>query len=108
MSNLATFPQSWRGFGEAMNLWFREKMWIKSILKRELGLSSEKVLFSDHHLSHAASAFFASPFDEPAILTMDGIGEWSNSTWGYGKASWTDGSENKLLPFPMSNDFLIP
>lgn len=97
MSNLATFPRSWRGFGEAMNLWFREKMWIKSVLKRELGLNSEKVLFSDHHLSHAASAFFASPFDESAILTMDGVGEWSNATWGHGKASWADGSENKLV-----------
>ena len=61
MTALTTFPRSWETFGEAMIVWFDEKLWIKSRLASHLGLPEERVLFVEHHLSHAASAFFASP-----------------------------------------------
>ena len=94
---LATFPKSWRTFGEAMITWFDEKMWIKSLLMREIGVPANKVLFTDHHLAHAASAFFCSPYEDAAILTIDGVGEWTTATMGYGRASWNDGNLNQIV-----------
>ena len=79
---LGTFPRSWKVFREAMIAWFDEKLWIKSILMHKLGVPADKVLFVDHHLSHAASAFFCSPFEEAAVLTIDGVGEWTTTTPG--------------------------
>ena len=104
---LGTFPKSWRVFGEAMINYFDEKLWIKNILMSELGVPAEKVLFVDHHVSHAASAMFASPFEEAAILTLDGVGEWTTASIGKGTASWSDGSQNSIqlwdeLRFPHS------
>src|SRR5437764_4125061 len=66
-----------------MPLWLKEKLWIPDIIKKELGYSGS-VLFSEHHESHAASAFYPSPFNEAAILTMDGVGEWATSSYGVG------------------------
>jgi carbamoyltransferase len=100
MSTLGTFPKSWRAFGEAMVTWFDEKLWIKSLIAERIGVSAEKILFTDHHTAHAASAFFASPFDEAAILTIDGVGEWTTATMGYGKAAWDgrqDGKQNQIV-----------
>jgi len=96
MTALGTFPRSWRTFGEAMITWFDEKLWIKNRLMREIGVPAEKVLFTDHHAAHAASAFFCSPFDEAAIMTVDGVGEWTTTTMGYGRAAW-DGGPNKIV-----------
>ncbi|MFQ6099683.1 MAG: carbamoyltransferase [Anaerolineae bacterium] len=96
MTALGTFPRSWRTFGEAMIAWFDEKLWIKSLLISEIGVPAEKLLFTDHHLAHAASAFFCSPYEEAAILTVDGVGEWTTTTMGYGKASWSDGGLNRI------------
>lgn len=79
LSFLGTFPRSWRVFSEAMINYFDEKLWIKNVLMRELDVPAEKILFTDHHISHAASALFASPFDEAAIVTMDGVGEWTTA-----------------------------
>lgn len=108
---LGTFPRSWRVFGEAMINYFDEKLWIKSILMHELGLPSERVLFVDHHVSHAASAMFASPFEEAATLTLDGVGEWTTASIGRATASWSDGSQNRIqldeeLRFPHSAGLL--
>jgi carbamoyltransferase len=100
MSTLGTFPKSWRAFGEAMVTWFDEKLWIKSLIAERIGVSTEKILFTDHHTAHAASAFFASPFDEAAILTIDGVGEWTTATMGYGKAVWDghqEGMQNQIV-----------
>ena len=96
LTTLGTFPRSWRTFGEAMITWFDEKLWIKSLLMRELGVPEEQVLFTDHHMAHAASAFFCSPFEEAAIMTVDGVGEWTTATLGRGRASWEDGSANEI------------
>src|SRR5712691_4837353 len=100
MSVLQTYPRSWKVFRESMITWMIDKLWVASTLQTELGLSKEQVLFCDHHLSHAASAFLCSPFDEAAILTVDGVGEWTTGTWGTGR-----GSEIKLIgqtDFPHS------
>lgn len=107
LTSLGTFPRSWQSFGEAMINYLDQKLWIKNILMRELDVAAEKVLFTDHHVSHAASGMFASPFDEAAIVTIDGVGEWTTATIGQGKAQWTDGGENSIeltdeLRFPHS------
>ena len=80
---IATFPKSLPSFLKSMPVWLKEKLWIPQIIKEELG-DKGKLLFIDHHLSHAASAFFVSPFSEAAILTADGVGEWETTTMGIG------------------------
>jgi len=97
---LQTYPQSWKVFRESMITWVLDKLWVGSTLQTELGIPKEKVLFSDHHLSHAASAYLCSPFDESAILTVDGVGEWVTASTGVGR-----GNDIKLdhhIEFPHS------
>jgi carbamoyltransferase len=86
-SILQTFPRSRRVFQESMVSWMTEKLWIKNLIQEKLGVPREKILFGEHHLSHAASAFLCSPFDEAAILTVDGVGEWATATYGVGKGT---------------------
>src|SRR5690242_7499473 len=87
---LAFAPQGLRSFAMAMPLWVREKLFQKDLLRRELeefGRASDwetKLLFAEHHLSHAASAFFPSPFSKAVILTMDGVGEWATTSAALG------------------------
>jgi carbamoyltransferase len=97
MSTLGSFPKSWRSFGEAMVTWLDQKLWIKSLLIEQIKVPTEKVLFVGHHMAHAASAFFASPYEDAAILTVDGVGEWTTAAYGYGRASWTNGSNEIKL-----------
>jgi carbamoyltransferase len=92
MTALGTFPGSYPVFREAMVAWFNEKLWIKSKLQTALDISPERILFIEHHLSHAASALYASPFEEAAILTIDGVGEWTTATVGRGTAAWNNSS----------------
>jgi carbamoyltransferase len=92
-------PRGLRSFLMAMPLWLREKLWIREQVAKEAGFEG-RVLFTEHHESHAASAFFPSPFESAAVLTMDGVGEWATSSYGYGK-----GNELHLLKelhFPHS------
>lgn len=91
MSTLQTFPKSWRVFREAMVAWFNEKLWVKGHILTKLDIPDEKLLFVEHHLSHAASAFFCSPYQEAAILTVDGVGEWTTATVGQGTAFFSAG-----------------
>ncbi|HEV2176107.1 MAG TPA: carbamoyltransferase [Terriglobia bacterium] len=84
---LQTYPQSWKVFRESMITWILDKLWVASTLEAELGIPKDKVLFSEHHLSHAASAFLCSPFDEAAIMTVDGVGEWTTATTGVGRGN---------------------
>jgi carbamoyltransferase len=88
MTALGAYPKTWSVFGESMIALFDKKLWIKNLISEEIGVEAEKILFVEHHLSHAASAFFASPYDEAAILTIDGVGEWTTASMGHGKASW--------------------
>ena len=79
-------PSGLRSFIMAMPLWLREKLWIREQVAKECGYKG-KVLFTEHHESHAASAFFPSPFESAAVLTMDGVGEWATSSFGYGRGN---------------------
>jgi carbamoyltransferase len=79
-------PAGFRSFLMAMPLWLREKLWIKEQTAKSAGYKG-KVLFTEHHESHAASAFFPSPFESAAVLTMDGVGEWATSSYGYGRGN---------------------
>jgi carbamoyltransferase len=99
MTTLQTFPHSWGVFRESMIAWFNEKLWIKGQILTELDVPQEKLLFVEHHLSHAASAFFCSPYDEAAILTVDGVGEWTTATLGKATADWNGKGKNNIELF---------
>lgn len=85
-SYLASAPHGIASFLQAMPLWIHQKLWIKDRIATELGFKG-KILFPEHHESHAASAFFPSPFEEAAFLTMDGVGEWATTSYGVGKGN---------------------
>ena len=78
-------PSGIRQFVQAMPLWLQQKLWIPDLIQKELGGYKGKILFTEHHESHAASAFYPSPFGEAAFLTMDGVGEWDTASFGIGK-----------------------
>jgi carbamoyltransferase len=90
---LAFAPRGLRSFSMAIPVWLREKLFQKSLLKRELKRYApdydwrQRLLFAEHHQSHAASAFFASPFQEAVVLTMDGVGEWATTSVGFGSGN---------------------
>ena len=90
---LAFAPKGFKSFRMAIPLWLREKLFQKDLLAKELkniepGVNwIERLLFSEHHLSHAASAFFPSPFDEALVLTMDGVGEWTTTSAAIGRGN---------------------
>ena len=86
---IAFAPRGFRSFQMAIPLWLKEKLFQKSLLRKELRefdeqIAVEKLLFTEHHLSHAASAFFPSPFEKAAVLTMDGVGEWATTSAAVG------------------------
>ena len=87
---LSTAPRGFTSFKTAIPLWLRDKLFQKSIISKELKKFSnnfdiKKLYFSEHHLSHAASAFYPSPYDDAVILTLDGVGEWATTTVCYGR-----------------------
>ena len=90
---VATAPRGFRSFKMAIPLWLREKLFQKSLLRGELKRFSEngdwkgRLLFCEHHLSHAASAFFPSPYEDAAVLTMDGVGEWATTSAAMGSGN---------------------
>ena len=83
---LAVAPSGLRSFLKAVPVWIKQKIWIKDIIRKELGFDGQ-ILFPEHHESHAASAFFPSPFPDAAILTIDGVGEWTTTSIGRGSAN---------------------
>jgi carbamoyltransferase len=93
---VAMAPRGFRSFKMAIPLWLREKLFQKSLLGSELKTFGEdfnfkeRLLFCEHHLSHAASAFFPSPYDEAAVLTMDGVGEWATTAAAVGSGNRLD------------------
>ncbi|MBN2565532.1 MAG: hypothetical protein JXB46_07455, partial [Candidatus Eisenbacteria bacterium] len=96
---LAYAPRGISSFIKAVPLWVKRKLWMKDFLARELDYDG-KILFAEHHESHAASAFFPSPFHEAAFITVDGVGEWTTSSYGMGR-----GNEVEILgeiKFPHS------
>lgn len=96
-------PTSITSFARSMPSWLSKKLWLRNDIASELG-ADVSVKFCDHHLSHAASAFFPSPFEEAAVLTVDGVGEWSTTTYGTGKNNEID--LQKQIRFPNSAGLL--
>jgi len=90
---LAFAPRGFQSFNMAIPVWLREKLFQKDLLRKKFGNFDptfdwkNKLLFSEHHLSHAASAFFPSPFEDAIVLTMDGVGEWATTSVAYGNAN---------------------
>ena len=86
MTYLGIAPKGLRSFYQQMPPWLKEKLFMRATIRRLLGYRG-KVLFTTHHQSHASAAFFPSPYDEAAILTLDGVGEWATSAYGVGKGN---------------------
>ena len=99
LSYLTVAPRGLRSWLEAMPLWLGKKLHIPKVIKREIAYEGD-VLFTEHHEAHAASAFYPSPFEEAAILTMDGVGEWATASYGFGRGH--EISLIKELHFPDS------
>ncbi len=84
---LAFAPAGIKSFWKSMPLWLKEKLWMGDKIKKELPGYEGQITYPEHHQSHAASAFFPSPFDRSAIITIDGVGEWATASWGTGAAN---------------------
>ena len=103
---VALAPRGFESFRMAIPVWLREKLFLKDLLVKELKSFApdvgwdEKLKFSEHHLSHAASAFFPSPFEEAAVLTMDGVGEWATTSLAIGRGNTLE--VVKEIHFPHS------
>ncbi len=104
---LAFAPRGFKSFATSLPIWLKDKLFQKTVITNNLkalwgkdGKWEEKLLFSEHHLSHAASAFFPSPFDRAAVLTMDGVGEWTTTSLAIGKGN--ELSVYKEIHFPHS------
>jgi carbamoyltransferase len=93
-------PSGLPSFLKSMPLWLKEKLWMGDMVRKELGGFKGRMIYPEHHQSHAASAFFPSPYPEAAVITMDGVGEWATASWGTGEGNgirlW------KELHFPHS------
>ena len=83
-SSLQGFPSTYWMFVQSMRTWLFDKLWVKGLIADSLKIDPTKILFSEHHISHAASAYYCSPFEESAILTFDGVGEWATTTISHG------------------------
>lgn len=103
---VAFAPRGFKSFSMAIPIWLREKLFQKSLLRNRLKKFSEefdwdnKLLFSEHHQSHAASAFYPSPFESAAVLTMDGVGEWATTSLGLGRGNKLE--THREIHFPHS------
>ena len=94
-------PRGLRSFAKAVPAWLKEKLWLKRELDKGLGKAYRKrYVYTEHHESHAASAFFPSPFDEAAVLTLDGVGEWTTASIGHGRGNHLELTHE--LRFPHS------
>ena len=81
-------PKGYSSFSRAIPVWLKEKLFTKRNIRKKLGKDFKgKIAFTEHHESHAAAAFYPSPFEESAILTMDGVGEWATATIAVGKGN---------------------
>lgn len=96
---LSVAPWGFRSYLEGIPLWMRKRLWIRSDIASRLDYDGD-VLFARHHQSHAASAFYASPFEEAAVLTVDGVGEWNTTAWGVARGSEIEIRET--IDFPHS------
>jgi carbamoyltransferase len=99
---LAYAPAGFGSFLTALPIWLRQKLHLPREMRRELGHKYQRrFVFAEHHESHAASAFFPSPFDEAAILTLDGVGEWATATWGVGRGNRIEIRQQQRFPHSL-------
>jgi len=94
---LRAFPHSWRAFPKAMQNSLGEKVWVRGIISSHLGVPSSRILFTEHHQSHAGAAFLTAPTRRAAILTTDGVGEWATLAVGHGERKPDGNTEITLL-----------
>jgi carbamoyltransferase len=83
---LAYAPKGFSSFLKAIPVWIKQKLWVHDLIRKELGFEKE-IIFTEHHQSHAASAFYPSPFKDAAVLTIDGVGEWATTSYGVGSGN---------------------
>ncbi|MCP4873257.1 MAG: carbamoyltransferase [Proteobacteria bacterium] len=100
LSHLQSYPKSKAQFIAAIPMWMKEKLSIRRVVGKRLGWKKKPVLFGEHHVSHGASTFLCSPFEEAAILTVDGVGEWATTTMGVGRGNTME--LLKEIKFPHS------
>lgn len=94
-------PIGIRSFMKAMPVWLKDKLWLENRIRKALPGYRGRVIFPEHHQSHAASAFFPSPFDRAAVLTIDGVGEWATASWGTGQGNRIDLSAEMRFPHSL-------
>lgn len=100
-TTLQTVPASLDVFRKAAGSWLLDKLWVEEILRSELGVPRNKIFFADHHQSHAASAYYCSGFEESAILTVDGVGEWCCANLGWGRGGRMHLSHEMRFPHSL-------
>jgi carbamoyltransferase len=98
---LAEAPRSAGVFRQAITAWLLDKLWVKNRIRSAVGISADRILFAEHHQSHAASAFFCSPFEDAAILTVDGVGEWTTAAMGRGTDRIVDLTDEVHFPHSL-------
>lgn len=98
---LAFAPSGIASFLKSMPLWLKEKLWMGETIKKQLQGYEGEITYPEHHQSHVASAFFPSPFDRAAILTLDGVGEWATASWGSGQGNKVDIKREMLFPHSL-------
>lgn len=98
---LQTVPWSRQSFVDAYKVWLRKKLWVKSEISSYLKIDSGKILFTGHHLAHAASCFYTSPFESAALLTCDGVGEWTTTAWGVAKSNKVELKQEIRFPHSL-------
>ena len=94
---LSFAPAGLPSFLKSMPLWLKQKLWMGELIAEEVGYEGE-LIYPEHHQSHAASAFFPSPFERAAILTVDGVGEWATASWGTGHDNRVELASRAALP----------
>lgn len=99
-TSLLTAPAGISQFFNSVPIWLTDKLWLRKQILKRLNIKNDKLMCIPHHLSHAAAAFYPSPFNEAAVLTIDGVGEWSTMTWGVCKG--TEIALKKEMRFPNS------
>lgn len=97
---LAYAPKGLKSFIKSIPLWLKQKIWMSEVIRDELGYDG-KVIFPEHHLSHAASAFYPSPYDKAAILTIDGVGEWTTTSFGVGRGNKIELTHEMRFPHSL-------
>ncbi len=101
-STMKYWPHAWSLFQQGTVSWMKQKLWIRARIAEELKLCPDKILFVEHHVAHAASAFFCSPFDSAALMTVDGVGEWATATIGRASSTPAAVELTREMRFPNS------